>query len=140
MGVSAQKGTECYTYEVSWSVPQPVCGVPFVIGNYSVRYQVMNGSSYTTVYSPSTSITLQGLMTNTNYSVSVAAISSNGNMSAFTGPILFVLQGKLSSCIQVLLGRQRRPYIVITFRYSYGFMFIMDYVYFGQFKMAALKV
>ena len=93
MDVSVQEGTECYTSVVSWVPPQPVCGD--VIGNYRLRYRLMNGGAFTTVDSPSTSVTLQGLMTNTEYSVSVAAISSSGIISAFTGPTQFVLQGNL---------------------------------------------
>ena len=65
----------------------------------------MNGGAFTTVISPSTSVTLQGLMANTEYSVSVAAMNSSGVISAFTGPTQFVLQGDLSSylCSDVLL-------------------------------------
>ena len=101
VGMSVRDGSECYTSVVSWSVPQPVCNVTFVIGNYSVRYKQMNGGSYTTVYSPNTSVTLQGLMANTEYSVSVAAINPNGNLSAFTGPNQFILQGDLYTYLQL---------------------------------------
>ena len=94
MDVSVQDGTECYTSVVSWVPPQPVCG-DVIVGNYSVRYRLMNGGAFTTVDSPSTSVTLQGLMANTEYSVSVTAISSSGVISAFTGPTQFVLQGNL---------------------------------------------
>ena len=100
VGVSVQDGSTCYTSVVSWSVPNPVCGVTFVIGNYSVRYRLMNGGAFTTVFSSSTSVTLQGLMVNTEYSVSVAAISSNGNLSAYTGPTQFMLQGDLYTDLQ----------------------------------------
>ena len=99
MDVSVQGGSECYTSVVSWLPPHPVCGATFMIENYSVRYQLMNGGAFTTVISPSTSVTLQGLMVNTEYSVSVAAISSSGNMSAFTGPTQFVLQGDVFSVV-----------------------------------------
>ena len=101
MGVSVQDGSACYTSVVSWLPPYPVCGVAFMIGNYSVRYQRMNGGAFTTVISPSTSVTLQGLMANAEYSVSVAAISSNGNMSAYTGPTQFMLQGDLYTYLQL---------------------------------------
>ena len=94
MDVSVQDGTECYTSVVSWVPPQPVCG-DVIVGNYSVRYRLMNGGAFTTVDSPSTSVTLQGLMVNTEYSVSVAAISSSGIISAFTRTTQFVLQGDL---------------------------------------------
>ena len=84
---------------VSWVAPQPVCGV--VVGNYSVRYQLRSsGGGYTTVYSPSTSVMLQRLIPNTEYDVSVAAINSAGEMSAFTATNQFELQGDL--CVQLL--------------------------------------
>ena len=76
-----------------------MCGV--VVGNYSVRYQLRSsGGGYTTVYSPSTSVMLQRLIPNTEYDVSVAAISSAGEMSAFTEATQFELQGDL--CVQLL--------------------------------------
>ena len=91
-GVSVEDGAGCYTSVVSWT-PQPVCGV--VVGNYSVRYQLRNHGGYTTVYSPGTSVTLQDLVPNAEYTVSVAAINSAGEMSAFTETVLFELQGDL---------------------------------------------
>ena len=54
------------------------------IANYSVRYRLTNGTGdYTTVYAASTSITLQGLVPNAGYNVSVAGINSCGGESAF---------------------------------------------------------
>ena len=97
-------GTECYTSVVSWT-PQLVCGV--VIGNYSVRYQLRNGTgSYTTVYSSSTSVTLQDLAPNAKYNVSVAAISSGqpAELSTFTETTDFELKGDLCTftwCVTV---------------------------------------
>ena len=71
-----------------------MCGV--VIGNYSVRYRLRNsGGGYTTVFTPSTSVTLQGIVPNTEYDVSVAAVNSAGEMSAFTEKVQFELQGDL---------------------------------------------
>ena len=70
-----------------------MCGV--VAGNYSVRYQLRSSGGYTTVYSSGTSVTLRGLVPNTEYDVSVAAISSAGVMSAFTETAHFELQGDL---------------------------------------------
>ena len=66
---------------VSWMASQSMCDD--VIGNYSVRYQLKNASSYTTVYTNETRVVLQGLVPNTEYTVSVAAINSMGDMSAF---------------------------------------------------------
>ena len=76
-------GTECNTADVSWS-PSTV-NYTAVIGNYSVRYQLRGSSgSYTTVYSPSTSTTLQGLDPGAEYDVEVAAIDLCGRMSGFS--------------------------------------------------------
>ena len=95
--VSVVDGAECYTSVVSWA-PQPVCGV--VVGNYSVRYRLRSSGGYTTVYSPSTSVILQDIVPNTKYDVSVAAISSAGEMSAFMETVQFELQGDL--CVQLM--------------------------------------
>ena len=63
------------------------------IANYSVRYRLTNGTGdYTTVYTASTSITLQGLVPNAGYNVSVAGINSCGGESAFVMTML-VYQG-----------------------------------------------
>ena len=74
------------TAVVSWEVQQSrVCDAG--IENYSVRYQLrsgMGGIDIITVYSPSTSVTLQGLACGEEYTVSVAAINSKGGMSSFS--------------------------------------------------------
>ena len=74
---------------VSWDATQSrMCDV--VIENYSVRYRLRNGTGgYTTVYSSNTSVTLQDLVPNAEYNVSVAAINSIGNMSAFSPMVQF---------------------------------------------------
>ena len=90
--VSVRDGDNCYTSVVSWTAPKTMCGV--VIGNYSVRYQLKNGGgNYTTVHSPTTSVTLQGLVPNTEYTVAVAAINSAGTIGSFTELTQFDLQG-----------------------------------------------
>ena len=79
-----------------------MCGV--VVGNYSVRYQLRNrGGGYTTVFTTSTSVTLQGIAANTEYNVSVAAISSAGELSAFTEATQFELQGALCIFGQIVV-------------------------------------
>ena len=110
-----EDGAGCYISVVSWVAPQPVCGV--VVGNYSVRYQLRNrGGGYTTVYTPSTSVTLQGIAANIEYDVSVAAISSAGDVSAFTEATQFELQGDLFiicrsvSYVKVLCGSHNKVY------------------------------
>ena len=71
-----------------------MCGV--VIGNYSVRYQLRSGAGgSTTVNTSSTSVTLQDLVPNAEYTVSVAAINSAGELSAYTETTQFELQGDL---------------------------------------------
>ena len=79
------------TAVVSWDAQQSrVCDV--VIGNYSVRYQLRSGmGGIFTVYSPSTSVTLQGLARGAEYTVEVAAINSMGNMSAFSALAQFTV-------------------------------------------------
>ena len=51
-----------------------------VIVNYSVKYKMKNiAGDYTTVNTPNTNVTLHGLTPcQTEYSVSVAAVNSNG--------------------------------------------------------------
>ena len=64
-----------------------------MIMNYSVRYQLTSGTGGSaTVYSPSTSVTLQVLVPNAEYTVSVAGINSCGGTSTFT-MATFALQG-----------------------------------------------
>jgi len=75
---------------VSWDAQQSMqCDV--VTGNYSVRYQRRNGctAGYTAVYTSETKITLQELEPGTNYRVSVASITSNGEMSAYSDWVNF---------------------------------------------------
>ena len=65
-----------------------------VVGNYSVRYQLTNdaGSPPITVYTSSTSVTLNGLVPNAVYSVSVATITlGGGDMSAFSATTTFTV-------------------------------------------------
>ena len=63
-----------------------------VIGNYSVRYQLRNGTgAYTTVYSSSTTVTLRDLVPNAEYIVEVAGINSNGQMSPFSALFQFTV-------------------------------------------------
>ena len=100
--VSVKDGAGCYSSVVSWVAPQARCGV--AIATYSVRYQQRKGGGggYTTVSSPTTSATLQRITANSDYDVSVAAISSSGDMGIFTEAIQFELQGDI--CTQLLLS------------------------------------
>ena len=79
------------TAVVSWQAQQSrVCDA--VIGNYSVRYQLRNDTGgMITVYSSTTSVTLQDLVPNAEYTVSVAAINSKGEMSSFSALVQFTV-------------------------------------------------
>ena len=79
------------TAVVSWETQQSrVCDV--VIGNYSVRYQLRNDTGgMNTVNTSSTSVILQDLVPNAEYTVEVAAINSRGNMSAFSALVQFTV-------------------------------------------------
>ena len=93
--------------DVSWDAQQSMqCDV--VIGNYSVRYQLRNASTagYTALYTSETHVTLQEFKPGTNYSVSVASITSNGEMSAYSDWVTFTTamatpsQGERESLLQ----------------------------------------
>ena len=76
--------------DVSWDAQQSMqCDI--VIGNYSVRYQLRNGctAGYTAVYTNETHVTLQELEPGPNYRVSVASITSNGEMSVYSDWVNF---------------------------------------------------
>ena len=80
------------TAVVSWNAQQSrMCDV--VVGNYSVRYQLTNdtGSTPITVYTSSTSVTLNGLVPNAVYSVSVATIASGRSTSEFSAATPFTV-------------------------------------------------
>ena len=95
--------TGCDSAMVSWTASTSMFDT--TIANYSVRYRLTNGTGdYTTVYTASTSITLQGLVPNAGYNVSVAGINSCGGTSAFVMTQLDY-QGKtcmLSGCFVLL--------------------------------------
>ena len=81
----------CDSAEVTWMASMSMFGEPIM--NYSVTYQRTSGGVLTTVNSPSTSATLQGLMPNAEYNVSVAGINSCGATSPYISTI-FTLQGE----------------------------------------------
>ena len=86
------------TAVVSWNAQQSrMCDV--VVGNYSVRYQLTSciGSPSITVYTSSTSVTLNGLVPNVVYGVSVATIAlDGGGMSAFSATITFTVSATVA--------------------------------------------
>ena len=76
------------TAVVYWTASQSrLCDVAIV--NYSVKYYLNGTGDYTSLYETSTSVVLQGLVPNAEYSVSVAAINSIGNMSTFSAVTMF---------------------------------------------------
>ena len=81
----------CDSAEVTWMASMSMFDESIM--NYIVTYQRTSGGVLATVNSPSTSATLQGLMPNAEYNVSVAGVNSCGGTSAFTTPFTFVLQG-----------------------------------------------
>ena len=73
------------TAVVTWAASRSMCDN--VVRNYSVRYRLRDtsaSSSFTTVYTTTTSVVLQGLVPDAEYTVSVAAINSQGDISAPT--------------------------------------------------------
>ena len=84
----------CDSANISWTptcTQLRVCGV--TIEGYSVRYQLSGTGGYTTVNTSSTSVTLQDLVPNAEYDVSVAAINSAGEMSAHSVETMLNIRG-----------------------------------------------
>ena len=75
---------------VSWTASQSMCDD--VVGNYSVRYQLRDGTgANTTVYTNRPSVTLRDLIPNAEYVVLVAAINSMGDTSAHSVDMSFTV-------------------------------------------------
>ena len=79
------------TAEVSWAPSMSrMCDI--LIENYNVRYRLNSGCGYyTTLNTSSASVTLQDLVPNAEYTVEVAAINSNRDMSSFSDVIQFTV-------------------------------------------------
>ena len=78
------------TAVVSWTASQSMCDD--VVGNYSVRYRLRDGSgANTTVYTNRPSVTLRDLIPNADYVVLVAAINSRGDTSAHSVELSFTV-------------------------------------------------
>ena len=92
---------------VSWMASQSMCDN--VIGNYSVRYRPTSVCSYTTVYTDETSVVLQGIEPNAEYTVSVAAINSNGDMSAYS------VFAPTAPAVATTKGKTHHTFILLTF-------------------------
>ena len=87
--------TGCDSAVVSWMASQSM--FDNVIGNYSVRYQLASGSNdLTTVYTSSTNVTLEDLVPNAEYNVSVMGINSCGGTSS---PVMTHLDLQGISCM-----------------------------------------
>ena len=98
-----------------------------MIMNYSVRYQLTSGTGGSaTVYSSSTSVTLQVLAPNAEYTVSVAGINSCGGTSTFTlatfdlqGNVVFMIKSSvLLLCIVVLAPHP--PAVVVQLLHTFN--------------------
>ena len=72
--------TSLNTVVVSWTASQSACDS--VITNYTVIYQGTSGRI--TKYTSNTSLVIEGLALNGQYTVSVAAVNSRGDMSTFS--------------------------------------------------------
>ena len=79
------------TAVVSWNPSMSrMCDV--VIVNYIVRYRMCNSNdAYSTVNTSSTSVTLQDIVPNAEYTVEVVDINSNGQMSPFSALFQFTV-------------------------------------------------
>ena len=72
---------------VFWTASQSKCGL---IANYSVTYQLGDGTgAIATLYTTETSVILQGLVPKANYTVTVAAINTMGDMSVHSVESIF---------------------------------------------------
>ena len=84
----------CDSANMSWTpmcTQLRMCGV--TIEGYSVRYHLSGTGAYTTVNTSSTSVTLQDLVPNAEYTMDVAAITSVGGMSAHSAETMLSITG-----------------------------------------------
>ena len=83
----------CSSALVAWTPTQSrMCDVR--IEGYSVRYRLSNSTGgYATVNSSSASVTLQDLVPNAEYTMDVAAIYSNGEMSTYSAETSLTITG-----------------------------------------------
>ena len=85
----------CNSPNVSWKGPEPrVCDG--VISGYTVRYRLNTGNGeHTTVNTSTTSVMLQDLAPNAEYSVEVAVTTSVGTIGPYSSKILLNITGNL---------------------------------------------
>ena len=75
---------------VSWTASQSSCDD--VIANYTVMYRLRDSTGvHTTVNTATTSVALYDLVPDAEYTVSVAAINSKGDVSVYSAATLFVV-------------------------------------------------
>ena len=116
----------CSSAIVSWNPTQPrMCDVR--IEGYSVRYRLNSSTGvYTTVNTSSASVTLQDLVPNAEYTMDVAAIYSNGEMSTYSAETSLTITGNTythglcSACICIIYSTVGR---YIANIYDRGAMF-----------------
>ena len=116
----------CSSAIVAWTpTPSRICDVR--IEGYSVRYQLNSSTGgYTTVNTSSASVTLQDLVPNAGYTMDVAAIYSNGEMSTYSAETSLIItgntytQGLCSACICIIYSTVGRSIANI---YDHGAIF-----------------
>ena len=84
----------CNSANVTWMAPEPrVCND--VISGYNVRYRLNTGNGeHTTVNTSTTSVMLQDLAPNAEYSVEVAVTTSVGTIGPYSYAYLLTIAGK----------------------------------------------
>ena len=84
----------CNSANVTWIAPEPrVCDG--VISGYNVRYRLnTSNGEHTTVNTSTTSVILQDLAPNAEYSVEVAVTTSVGTIGPYSSESLLTLTGK----------------------------------------------
>ena len=84
----------CNSVNVTWTAPEPrVCDG--MISGYNVRYRLnTNNGEHTTVNSSATSVMLQDLAPNAEYSVEVAVTTSVGTIGPYSSESLLTITGK----------------------------------------------
>ena len=84
----------CNSANVTWMAPEPRVCVGMISG-YNVRYRLNSGNGeHTTVNNSTTSVVLQDLAPNAEYSVEVAVTTSIGTIGPYSSESVLTLTGK----------------------------------------------
>ena len=88
------KAKSCNSANVTWMAPKPRVCVGMISG-YNVRYRLNTGNGeHTTVNTSTTSVMLQDLAPNAEYSVEVAVTTSVGTIGPYSSESLLTITGK----------------------------------------------